>query len=846
MATPQDSSSSITTFFLTDADYSTDKDTGRVVVRLAGVHTETNETVIIVDKNFQPYFYIVPEEKADLKELSKRLLDHGFIEGGKIEKVATVTKTLSGKRVKVLQAFLKHPSQVKPLRSQARELKGVSDVMEADILFVRRYLIDHDLKMLGACSVRTENENGTFIATSSPKSAGDDVSETSFTPRVMAFDIETYNPQGMPRAEQDPIIMISLASTSGLSKVISFQDTGSSSKPQDETTKTKKKKPKYVEVLETEKEMIERFAQIIQEDNPHIITGYNSDQFDFPYIKKRAERLGARFEMGLAKGSTFSMTRHGPFFVPKCFGRVIIDIYQLVRNLISKSLKAETLDLDTVANELLGEGKVKGVGYAQILALWEKQDLRTLYEYSLKDSEITLQLSLQLLPSVYELSALTRTPLYDASRMTSGQLVEWFLIRHAHKQGILVPRIPQRMQAASRMQSTYVGGFVVKPKRGLHKNIVVVDFRSLYPSIIIGHNVDPATLNCTCCETGGNVSPSGAWFCEKKQGFLPQVLNEILTKRFEYKARLTKMKNVRDSPEYRFLDARQNGLKIIANSMYGYLGYSRARWYSLDCAKAITALGRKYIQDTIKLAEDDGFTVLYGDTDSVFFSQKTGAALSKSAVERFIDKVNKTLPESMELELQGIYKRGVLIAKKRYAMIDGDGRIIVKGLERVRRDWASIAKDTQEEVLRAILDKGDPNLAFEVLRETIERLHKRKVSMGEVMMLTQLTRDPENYKVISPHVAAAKRAIAAGIKEYRAGMLVRFVITTKNREKKTISSSAFPVEQVTIKDYDPEYYINNQVVPATMRIFEALGYDESILADLLSTGSPQTRLKKFF
>jgi len=823
-----------TNFFLIDADSTTDKETGRVIIRLAGMLRE-GKLVIVNDANFLPYFYVLPMDEGRIEELSKTLLDKALPDGARFEKTEIVKRLFSGKKVKAIQAFLKHPSQVRMAREQVRGIDGVSEVLEADILFVRRYLIDHDLEMLGECTVKTETEaeGSKLNAIDAPKPLRENT-ESAFEPKVLAFDIETHNPKGMPRPDKDPIIMISLATTGGLSKVLSWGGLPKDGAP-----------PDFVEILKDEKAMIERFAELVREDDPNIITGYNSDQFDFPYLLQRSEKLRARMRIGV-DGDGISLTHNRPFQVPKCFGRAIVDVYPLVRNLISRTLEAETLDLDTVARELIGEGKVEGVGYEEIMKLWDKRELARLYEYSLQDSELVLKLATQLLPNVYELASLTRTTLADASRMTSGQLVEWFLIRHAHNQGILVPNQPRDHDVASRMRSTYTGGFVVSPKRGLHENIVVVDFRSLYPSIIIGHNIDPATLNCNCCKGGGNVSPSGVWSCEKKKGFIPDVLHEILDKRQEYKSRLKKMKD-KEGIEYRLLDARQNGLKIIANSTYGYMGFAGARWYSLECATAITAWGRKYIQDTIRKAEDEGFEVLYGDTDSVFFSPAKDIPLSEDAIREFIRRVNRTLPESMELELQGIYRRGVLIAKKRYAMLGNDGRIIVKGLERIRRDWAPVAKNAQEEVLRAVLDKGDPNLALKVVRETIERLRKRQVSMDDVTILTQLTQDPANYKITSPHVEAAKRAIAAG-KEYRAGMLVKFVITTKNKEKKktTISASSYPVEDVSLADYDPEYYINNQVIPATMRILEALGYDESILDETTRAGGAQTALKKFF
>jgi len=165
------------------------------------------------------------------------------------------------------------------------------------------------------------------------------------------------------------------------------------------------------------------------------------------------------------------------------------------------------------------------------------------------------------------------------------------------------------------------------------------------------------------------------------------------------------------------LNARQNSLKILANSFYGYLGFSMARWYCLQCSRSITAYGRNYIQQTIKKVNDSGFTTIYSDTDSVFFTlnKKT-----KQDSFKILESVNSELPGLMELEFEGSYSKGIFVstkdssigAKKKYALMSERGIMKVRGFETVRRNWSPIAKEAQNHVLKILLSDGDSEKAI--------------------------------------------------------------------------------------------------------------------------------------
>lgn len=210
-------------------------------------------------------------------------------------------------------------------------------------------------------------------------------------------------------------------------------------------------------------------------------------------------------------------------------------------------------------------------------------------------------------------------------------------------------------------------------------------------------------------------------------------------------------------------------------------------------------------------------------------------------VNQFLKKANKKLPGMIELDLQGIYRRGIFIprgaapgtAKKRYALIDEKGVLTIRGLEKVRKDWSNAAKDTQEKVLNFVLKNEDVDGAVKYAKSVILKIKQKKIPLRDLAIYEQLTKPLHEYRQIGPHVAVARKIMERG-RPISAGMVVIYAIT---KGKGSISERAEPIEDVTIEKIDDDYYINNQVVPAAMRVLQVLGVSEEQL-----TGN---RLKKF-
>ncbi len=760
---------------LLDADYITRDE--KAVIRL--FYKKKNGREIVEIPDFDPYFYVTADDDKNLGELDENI--KGLPNVIKIER-----KQMTDIRdeILVLRVTVKEPRNVPELREKIKGLEHCREVREAAIPFAERYIINSSLVPMENCEEISMN--------------------------IASFDMEVYNPRGEPHSDKDPIIMISYADSLGLERVWTYRG-GNVKLP-------------FLEILDNEEGIIKKLVDTIKKQNIDIITGYNTDNFDFPYLKERAEKLKIKLDLGIDE-SPVKLERRGMNLGARIRGRPHVDMFPICRQVFNLS----RYRLEDVYLEIYGIEK-PDIKVGELAKIWDSEDteeLRKLFEYSMSDAICALKIAVSLLPRQYELSQITRDLIYESSRSASGQRVEALLVRKAYEKNIIVPNKPSDRIAEERSRLTYVGAYVVEPKKGIHDNIVLFDFRSLYPSIIISHNIDTSTIDCKCCEKDHYKSPTGHYFCRKNTGFIPEVLNEIVTKRIAVKKRMNEEKG---HEKRKFLDVEQQALKILANSMYGYFGFARARWYSRECAESIAALGREYIHKTISDAGKDGFNVIYGDTDSVYIT-KPGEGKKEKILEnavKFSDKINRELPEGMELEYGGFYPRGIFITKKRYALTDEKGKLVVKGLETRRRDWANIAKETQEAVLNAILRDKDPERAAEIVKKAVQDIKTGNVPLKELAINTQITKGMAEYVQAGPHVVAAKKAIKKGY-EFKQGDIITYIVTKKGG---SISDKSVIMDFVKEGDYDADYYINNQVLPAVMRILEALGYSEDELKGL--------------
>ncbi|MFH0956951.1 MAG: DNA-directed DNA polymerase [Candidatus Aenigmatarchaeota archaeon] len=795
-------------------------DVGRPDVLIWGKDAE-GRTVLAEDRSFRPYFYVEPREgmkEKELEDLAARLSQLQS-EGMRPERVEVAKKKSFGQEKDLVRMTLPRPSDVERFADMLKDWKDVKAKHEHTISFCRRYMLDRGVVPLGWMEAEGKEAAGERYGTlevSYLRPAEGPEPKLS----VLAFDIELVE-----EGDEEKIIMVSVKDNRGFRKVISY----------------KKANVDFLEVVAGEKELIERLCEVVMERDPDVMVTYNGDRFDFRHLSDRAAKHGLKLAMGRT-GSAASFRKRGRIYAAWVEGRIHVDLFSFVENILSGSLASESLSLDSVAREIIGMGKRK-MEWEDLQRSWEESTgLEQLVKYCMRDSELTLSLAKALLPQMSELSRITGQTLFDSSRMTYSQLVEWLLIRKAGEAGELIPNRPKYEEIEIRRRATpYTGGYVYPPKEGIHRNIALLDFMSLYPSITITHNVSPETLYCQCVggdKSGGvhKVPEEGYYYCKGHEGFVTKTVRELVEKRRAIKKEMAAMDE--ESDDYRLADSRQSALKVLANAIYGYYGYAGSRWYSRVCAQSITAWGRYYIHKVIGKAEKMGYEVVYGDTDSLFVKVSSG----KDA-KGLLDEINGTLPGAMALELQDVYPAGIFVpsktgqtAKKRYALIDTDGEITVRGFELVRRDWSMIARETQEKVLLAILRDRSPKEALRVARKAVSAVEKEKAPIGKMVIRSQLTRPIKEYEQIGPHVVAARKSLARGRPVAR-GSLIAYVVT---KGTGSISDRAEPAEDA--QNYDPDYYVNNQVVPAAMRVLAGLGFTED---DILGGGEVQYSLDRF-
>jgi len=755
---------------LIDVDYETDTN-GDASIRLL---LKDDKFFYAYDTSFKPYFYI-----DSLQEIKPQII--GSCE---IVAVKRVEKTVGSEKKFLQQVFCKHPKEI-PILSTI--LRDIDKIYEDRIIFGKRYLMDKHLKPMNLVEMEIESCNGRDEVRTIM-----DAGEADPELNVLVFDTEVYNDVGVPREKIDPLIIISYASKNEKGGIALIKDKDG-----------------------TEKEIIEKFCRIVEERDIEVLAGYNSSAFDLPYLKARADANSIDLSLG-RDGSGPVIEKRGMTTTATIHGRIHYDIYHAIRFLaMVQALKTQRYTLEEVYKEMTGKKKLEVDGM-HIARIWDDPSgKKELIEYAKSDASSEYEVFEKVFPLQIELARLTRRSVQDVNSSTLGQLVESLLMASAVEKGIVIPSKPFGDEVESREEEPILGAYVKMPEPGVYNNIAVLDFRGLYPSLIVSYNLSPDSLNCECCKEDGFISPLGHRFCKKRKGLIPEVLDNLIKQRAELKKRL--------KTEPHLLNKSQ-ALKYLSAAFYGMLRYARARWYSREAAESVTAWGRQYIQGVGKKAEDAGFNVLYQDTDSIFLLM---GDKKEEEVVRFMNKINSELPESMELELEDFYKRGVFVAKKtkeekgakkKYALINKEGKIKIRGFELVRRDWSKIARDTQRAVLRTILEEGSKEKAIQIVRDVIENLKTGNVDLNELVIYTQLKK--KNYVVTSPELAAAEKARKRKMK-IKIGSIIGYIIT---KQGKSISERSELIEYA--KDYDPDYYINNQVLPAVLRILGELGYSE--------------------
>ncbi|WP_323847079.1 DNA polymerase II [Microbulbifer magnicolonia] len=596
-----------------------------------------------------------------------------------------------------------------------------------------------------------------------------------------------------------------------------------------------------------ERALLEALEARIQCLDPDIIIGWSVVDFDFRLLLKRAERHGLRLKLG--RGGADARWRDGreggQGFVTLP-GRVVLDG---IDGLKSATYNFESFSLEFVAQNLLGRGKDTEDVDNRLAAI--EHDFRhnkpKLAAYNLEDCRLVWDIfqHARLLDYLRLRAQLTGLEL-DRSGGSVAAFTNLYLPK-LHRSRFVAPNLPADGGLAS------PGGYVMDSRPGLYDNVLVLDFKSLYPSIIRTFKIDPMGLVEGLSEglVDDDAIPGfrGARFSRDRH-FLPDIIADLWAQR-------DIAKREQDA-------ARSQAIKIIMNSFYGVLGSGGCRFYDTRLASSITLRGHEIMQQTARWIEELGHQVIYGDTDSTFVwlsgrpspdeADATGKALAAEINARWRHKLREELALNclLELEFETHYRRFLMPtirgseagSKKRYAGLvvqGGEEKLVFKGLETVRSDWTALAKQFQTRLYAMVFRGEDPS---EYIRETVAKT--RAGDMDEQLVYRKrLRRRLEQYvKNVPPHVRAARQADELRRQRglaprYQNKGWIRYVITLNGPE---------PVEHRQ-SPIDYQHYIDKQFKPVAEAIlpFVALDFDNLVDGQLglfeAVTPAPQPRAR---
>jgi DNA polymerase-2 len=729
-----------------------------------------------------------------------------FIESSDQEKAYQLLRSASGWRLKGtnLKAFNHKPVAAVYFRSQrllyrARDKlssQGIS-CYEADIKPPDRFLMERFIQ--GGVSIRADKiQRCGFLDLANGQLAPALVRPSL---RAVSVDIET---------DFDATKLYSIAIYS--SEVRSVHMIG-------ESPDATSAKLDYLFLYATQTLLLEAFVAEVERLDPDVIIGWNVVNFDLSVLQRFADKEGVALCLGRnAEKIKWRSTANNPerayALVP---GRVVLDGIELMR---SATYQFENFSLEHVAQKLLGRGKlVEDVDKrgAEITALFNTNK-QALAKYNLEDCKLVWDIfeKERLIDFAIERSLLTGLELDRYGGSVAA--FDFLYLPRLHRQGYVSPALDQ-------VQTSNIspGGYVMDSQPGIHANVIILDFKSLYPSIIQTFHVDPLALVSGLKQPNPIIGYDGGKF-SRDQAILPDMITTLWA--------------ARDKAKLAGNSVLSQAIKIIMNSFYGVLGTSGCRFLDSRLVSSITKRGHEIIIQSKKFIESKGYNVIYGDTDSVFIQlgdigsaevSVVGSNLASELNQWWQAKISKEhgVVSYLEIEFETHFEKFLMPtirgsemgSKKRYAGLTSSGELVFKGLETVRSDWSPLAREFQQELYRRVFF-GLPYTEY--VKETVTALVSGTLD-DKLVLRKRLRRKLIEYiKNVPPHVQAARKAErlrkSKGLSSlYESGGWIDYIMTTSGPEPKQYQGSLI--------DYD--FYIERQLAPIAdaILVFESSSMD---------------------
>ena len=522
-----------------------------------------------------------------------------------------------------------------------------------------------------------------------------------------------------------------------------------------------------------EKEMILDTFELMKK-YPLLIT-YNGDGFDLPYLYNRASRLG----IDRQKNPLYMMRDSATLT-----DGVHLDLYRTMSNrafqIYAFGQKYSDFSLNSVSKGLLGEEKIDYGVELNDLTLYQtanycQNDARLTYNLTGFNNDLLMNL-------LIVISRIARMPIDDISRMGVSQWIRSLLYYEHRQNGILIPRRQELDNKSSNVINEAVikdkkfrGGLVVEPVEGIHFDVTVMDFASLYPSIIKVKNLSYETVRCSHDACKKNTIPqTNHWVCTKKNGLTSVLIGSLRDLRVNYYKNMAK-KDTLTVEEKQLFTVVSQALKVILNASYGVMGAEIFPLYFLPAAEATTATGRHIIMDTIDKCKESGIDVLYGDTDSLFVKKPTS-----KQIEDIITKAK--MDHNVELEIEKEYRYVVLSGrKKNYLGVTKNGKVDVKGLTGKKSHTPPFIKtlfyellDILSEIKTAEEFKRAKNKISDKITECARKVQAKEIPLQDLAFNVMISKAPRDYtKTVPQHIRAAKQL--ESIREIKKGDIISYV-----------------------------------------------------------------------
>ena len=525
--------------------------------------------------------------------------------------------------------------------------------------------------------------------------------------------------------------------------------------------------------LDKEKEMIADAFKMIEEF-PFVLT-YNGDEFDLPYLYNRAERLGiSNQDNPLYMMRDSATLKHG----------VHIDLYRTLSNrsfqIYAFSQSYTDFSLNSVSKALLGKEKIDyGLDF-------DKLSLYQTANYCYNDAQLTYELTSfngdLLMNLLVIIARIGRMPIDDIARMGVSQWIRSLLYYEHRKRNALIPKREELQKRTEGVMSDavikdkkYRGGLVVEPKEGIHFKVVVMDFASLYPSIIKVKNLSYETVRCSHTECKKNMIPqTNHWVCTKKNGLTSVLIGSLRDLRVNYYKTMSKNQNLTNE-ERQLYTVVAAALKVILNASYGVMGAQIFPLYFLPAAEATTATGRHIILDTIEKCRELNVDVLYGDTDSIFVKNPT-----EQQMQTIINQAKNN--HGVELEVEKEYRYVVLSdRKKNYLGVTKNGKVDVKGLTGKKSHTPAFIKSLFYDILDVLAEvktndefKNAKSKISSKITECSRKIQAKEIPLSDLAFNVMLSKSLNEYtKTIPQHIRAAKQL--ESVREIKKGDRISYV-----------------------------------------------------------------------